>query len=66
MTPGAEKCSMGSNTLLNMTVILLIVSGLMPRSAKQFPLLGWFTVVGSMCSKANRPRGRNRRGRTHT
>ena len=41
----SEKCSMGSNTLLNMTVILLIVSSLMPKSATQFPLLGWYIVV---------------------
>jgi hypothetical protein len=45
-----EKCSLGANALLNMTVILLIVSNLMPKSAMQFPLLGWFIVV-EMASK---------------
>ena len=36
----AERCSMGMNALLNMSVILLMVSSMMPKSANNFPQLG--------------------------
>jgi hypothetical protein len=35
-----ERCSMGMNALLNMSVILLMVSSMMPKSASNFPQLG--------------------------
>ena len=35
-----ERCSMGMNAMLNMSVILLMISTMMPKSADDFPKLG--------------------------
>ncbi len=35
-----ERCSMGCNALLNMSLILMMVTGTMPKSAGVLPALG--------------------------
>jgi len=44
-----ERCSMGMNALLNMSVILLIVSGMMPKSTNEFPRLGRMRTKYALC-----------------